>query len=121
MQDCPLKLLNYLSQVIYDKKGSNILCLDLSSTSSFFKYIIIAEGTVDRHVKALAKHIIEAAEKIGVTPYLVDGDTNGDWIVIDFSDIAIHLFISELREKYSLEELWNEGEIVDLEIVVNHA
>lgn len=121
MQDSSRQLLNYFSQVIYDKKGANIFCLDLSNTSSFFKYILIAEGTVDRHVKALAKHIIEAAEKKGLSPYLIDGERNGDWIVMDFSDIAIHLFIPEVREKYALEELWNEGEIIDLEININHA
>lgn len=110
------KLLDLIAQTIFDKGGANIFSLDLRETTAMSDYIIICEGTVDRHVRALAKNVIEAAEKLDVKPFLVEGMQEGDWIVVDFSDVVAHFFIPEVREKYRLEELWEDGEIVDLEI-----
>lgn len=116
--DSSLQLLNVIAQTIYNKNGFNIFALDMTQTSHTADYLLIAEGNVDRHVKALAKSIIEETEKIHRLPYLVDGLEQGNWVVIDFVDVNVHLFIPELRERYALEELWGAGKIVDLDIVV---
>lgn len=116
MKNNLLKILNSFAQSIFDKKGFNILVLDVRHISSMTDYVIIAEGTVDRHVKAISNAIVETGKPLGYTPWHVEGGQFGDWIVIDFGDIIIHLFVPELREKYALEELWKRGSIIDVNI-----
>jgi ribosome-associated protein len=109
-------MLNRIAQIIYDRKGSNILALDLKGICSFTDSLLIAEGNVDRHVISIARAIAEDCKESLIH---VEGLANGDWIVLDFSDVIVHLFQPGLREKYSLEKLWKEGRIVDLNIDVS--
>lgn len=111
--------LNAIAQALYDKKGFNILCLDVRGISSLADYVIIAEGNIDRHTKALSSSVKDVLHDMGLKPLFVEGESSGDWIVIDFSEVVIHLFVSDLREKYALEELWSDAKIVDLEIVTD--
>lgn len=110
------KRLDKIAQAIYDKKGMNILVLDVQGVSSMTDYFIIAEGTVDRHVKALANAVIDALKEEKINPYHVDGMKEADWIVLDYADFIVHLFVPELREKYALETLWKEAVVVDVKI-----
>ncbi len=113
------KQLDLIAQAIFDKKGFNILALDVRGISTMTDYFLIAEGTVDRHVQALGRAIIDKLEEHGVKPIHVEGMQSGNWIVIDYIDIVIHLFMEDLREKYALEELWKESKIVDLHIALS--
>lgn len=110
------KQLTAIAQAIFDKKGFNILVLDVRGICTMTDYFIIAEGNVDRHVKALSNIVIDLLAEAGLQPLHIDGQQISDWIVLDYGDFVIHLFIPELREKYSLEELWSEGKIVDVKI-----
>lgn len=114
MKKDPLLFLNLIGQILFDKKGINILALDVRGISTLTDYFIIGEGNVDKHVTALAKTVIETLKKEGETPIHVEGLDSGDWVVIDYLEVVIHLFKPGLREKYRLEELWKEGEVVDL-------
>ena len=111
-----LKELTRIAQAVYDKKGINTLIIDVRNISSMTDYFIIAEGTVDRHVKALSNAIIDELAQLKRSPLHVEGQQEGDWVVVDYGDYVIHLFIPELREKYALEELWRKGQIVDVKI-----
>lgn len=108
------KLLNAIAQKIYDKKGFNILGLDIQSDFSLYDFVIIAEGTVERHVQSLYRSTLEVLEEFRVPVFHVDGSKTGDWIVIDCGFLVVHLLIQELRERYALEELWRDGRIIDL-------
>jgi ribosome-associated protein len=119
MKNDPLFLLNVIAQTIFDKKGVNILALDVRGISTISDYIVIAEGNVDRHVKAIATALDEALKKLGEKSVAEEGRKEGDWVVLDYDGIMIHLFMPGMRDKYRLEELWKTGEIVDLKIVVN--
>ncbi len=110
------ELLNIIAQKIYDRKGFNIFALDVRKATSLADFFLIAEGNVERHVQALAREVTETLGELNLPVFHVDGDRTGDWIVIDAGQILVHLFIPELREKYCLEELWQEGKIVDLSI-----
>lgn len=112
------KKLNTLSQAIFDKKGMNILVLDVRNISTMTEYCVIAEGSVGRHVKAICTAIKHAMQDEGSVLYHCDGEQEGDWIVMDFSDMVIHLLTPDMRQKYALEELWNKAKIVDVEIDV---
>jgi ribosome-associated protein len=112
-----LKVLDAIAQAIFDKKGSNILALDLQGISTMTDYVLIAEGNVDRHLRALTNEVVDAMEQKGYRPLHIEGMRDSDWIIIDFGDIVVHLFTQELREKYAIEELWRAGKIVDLHII----
>jgi len=112
-------ILNTIAQTIFDKKGMNILALDVRCCSSLTDYVIIAEGSVDKHVVSLASGVTRSLNEIGMSPCHEEGYRVGDWIVLDYINIMIHLFIPVVREKYQLEELWREGEIVDLSIDIS--
>jgi ribosome-associated protein len=109
-------ILNLVAQTIYDKKGINTLALDVRGISTLTDYAIIAEGNVDRHVIGIAHGIIDALNEAGVKTHHTEGMQEGDWVVLDFLDFMVHLFMPGLRDKYRLEDLWKEGKIVDLQI-----
>ncbi len=119
MNETTGKLLKNIAQAIYDKKGFNILVLDVKGICSMTDYFIIAEGTVDRHVRALADTIMDQLKAFNQQPLHAEGMQEGDWVVLDYSDFVIHLLIPELREKYALEELWKNGKIVDVDIALS--
>ncbi len=118
MSQSVLKILNSIAQTIYDKKGFNILALDVRGFSTLTDFYMIAEGNIDRHVKAISQAIQDAFDESGYKLLHLDGGKTSDWLVMDYGDIVIHLFIPELREKYALEQLWREAKIVDLHIDV---
>jgi ribosome-associated protein len=115
----PIFYLNSIAQAIFDKKGSNILALNVHTISSLTDYVIIAEGNIDKHVISIAQGVIDRLEGLGQTPVFVEGLRTGDWVVIDYLHIMVHLFAPGLRDKYQLEQLWREAEIVDLKIDIS--
>lgn len=115
MKRKPIAMLNSIAQMIYDKKGLNILALDVQGLSTITDYLLIAEGNVDRHVVSIAKEIVEGMEESGEKPIHTEGMQTGDWVVIDYGQIMIHLFTPGLREKYSLERLWPDSKLVELD------
>ena len=115
-----LLLLDVIGQAIFDKKGSNIITIDVRGISTMTDFYVIAEGNVERHVKAIHNSVCDAMAKIGRRPLFIEGVRESDWVVIDFGDVVIHLLIPEMRERYALENLWKEGKIVDVEIVVDN-
>lgn len=110
------QVLDRIAQAIFDKKGFNILVLDVRGISTMTDYFLIAEGSVDRHVKALSTAIRNELATIGLSPLYLEGEQEGDWVVQDYGNIVIHLFVPDLREKYALEDLWKESKIVDVKI-----
>jgi len=116
MRDPCLDLLNAIAQTIYDKKGRNIIAIDVREISSMTDYFLIAEGNVERHILAISDAVDEKIKESQYTLYHIDA--SGGWVVMDCQDILIHLFLPELREKYALEELWQEGKLVDLTIKI---
>ncbi len=109
-------MINEISQVIFDKKGFNIFAIDVRGISTLTDYMIIAEGNVDRHVVAIGKEIIDELKDKGERPIYTEGFEAGDWVVIDYGNIMIHLFTPGLREKYQLERLFPQGKIVDVDL-----
>lgn len=108
-----------IAKTLYNKKGSNIIALDVRGISSMTDFVLIADGNVDRHVVALAKEVEHLMKEEGEKASHVEGMQNGDWVVLDYLHIVIHLFVPEMREKYQLERLWPEGKILDLYLEEN--
>lgn len=112
------QILDLIAQTLYDKKGFNILVLDVRNISTMADYYIIAEGNVERHVKALARDLTDVLQNNGWQLFQSDA-TSADWIVLDFANIVVHLMTPELRERFALEELWRKANIVDVKIQVH--
>ncbi|MCI0381866.1 MAG: ribosome silencing factor [Chlamydiae bacterium] len=113
------RILNKIGQIIFDKKGSNILALNVKGISSITDYVLIAEGSVDRHVIAIAQTILERLKGMKMKPLNVEGLQTGDWVVIDCNHIMVHLFMPGIRDKYCLEELWRKAKIIPLSIDIS--
>jgi len=120
MFENPVAGLDMIAQSIFDKKGFNILALDVRGISTLTDYYLIAEGNVERHVVALAKAVIEKLKGVGEAVAHVEGLETGDWVVLDYLTMVVHLFAPGLRDRYCLEELWHEGKVVDLRIEVGY-
>ena len=112
------EVLNQLAQAVFDKKGMNILVLDIKYASNLTEYVVIAEGGADRHVTAQAEGVVSALKDLSVPLAYEQGMKGDEWVVLDFSWIVVHLFTPGIRDKYSLEKLWPEAEIVDVTIDV---
>ena len=118
MQKDIFSLLNKISQAMFDKKGNNILALDVRPCHLLTDYVIIAEGDVDKHVIAIADAVQKTMEEEGWKVSFMQGMQTGDWVVLDYGQITIHLFVPSVRERYQLERLWHRSEIVDVIIDV---
>lgn len=103
-------------EAIYDKKGKEITVIDLSKIeSSPAPELIICSARSSAQVAAVADNIREEIQKnLNIKPYAYDGYRNAQWIVIDYGSIMVHVFQPEVREFYRLEELWSDGQTINL-------
>jgi ribosome-associated protein len=90
-------------------KGLETAILEVTKVCSFADYFIVCSGTSRRHVLALAQHVEEALAQVGVKPLGVEGLQEGQWVLLDYNTMVIHIFLQELREFYNLEDLWSEA------------
>lgn len=95
-----------------EKKGEDIVLLDISEISDFSDYFVICSGTSDRMLRALADSVIEQVrDTYGFKPRL-EGQPQEGWLLADFGDVILHLFSPDRREYYRLEELWGRGKVL---------
>lgn len=113
-KDSSLKLVETIAQVIHDKAGKNVFAIDIRDVSSLCDFCIVAEGTVDRHVRAIAKAIEEELALLGHKASRIEGIQEGNWAILDYLNVMVHVLTPSFREKYHLERLWKEGTIIDL-------
>lgn len=93
-----------------DKKAVDIVALDLRGISTFTDFFVICSGTSEPHLKAIASSIEDTLRTDhNVRPSAVDGYPLSQWIVMDFSDVIVHIFHESKREFYSLEDLWSDA------------
>lgn len=89
-------------------KGQDIRVLDIADISNFADYMVVVSGTSDTHVKALAREASDSLRAEGVKPLNEDGADVGEWVLVDFGDVVLHVMRPEVREYYDLEKLWDE-------------
>ena len=92
-----------------EKKAKDLIILKVKEISAFADYFIIASGTSDRQVRAIADAIQENLKKAGILPLGIEGEAAGQWILMDYSDVIIHIFLDNVRAFYDLERLWSEA------------
>ena len=95
-----------------DLKANNIVVLDLEKVSNATDYFLIASGSSDTHVRAIAEHVVDELKKEGVRPHHVEGLAQGRWVLLDYVDFVVHVFHPTLRDFYQLERHWAEAKTV---------
>ena len=98
--------------VLEDKKGENIVLLDIHEIASFADYFIVCSGTSDRMLGALADAVSEAIHKEHHLPARIEGHAEDGWVLVDAGDTIVHLFDPEQRDYYRLEQLWDQGKVL---------
>ena len=92
-----------------DDKAEDIVVLDVTGRASFADRLIIATGQVERQIQAMATHLEDALEKVGLKLRRDHIQASPDWVLIDCGDLIVHLFKPEARETYALERMWGPG------------
>jgi ribosome-associated protein len=107
------KLIHQILEGILEKKGFDIIIMDLSKLpSAIAKYFVICSGNTDIQTKAIAESIEETLKKnLGEKVWHSEGKSTGDWILLDYIDVLVHIFLPRSREFYKLEELWGDAKI----------
>ncbi len=99
-----------IMSTLEDNKANDIKNIDVTSLTNVTDRMIICTATSTRHAAALAEKVVRTAKKNGVKPMSVEGEEQGEWILIDLLDIIVHIMLEETREFYSLEKLWSMTE-----------
>lgn len=103
-----------IQQALADAKGQDIQVLDVRRVTDFTDYMVIVSGTSNRHVQTLADKVSEHMKALGVRTVGVEGKSVGDWVLIDFADVVVHVMRPQVRDFYNLEKLWSDGERVEV-------
>ena len=98
------KLQNIVTEALEDVKAKDLTAIDVRGKIDITDMMMIASGTSDRHVQALADNVVEKVKKAGATILGVEKDRS--WVLIDLYDIVVHIMLPETREFYGLEKLW---------------
>ena len=109
-------LIEKITEGIQEKKGKKIITADISAIdSASAEYFIICEGGSTMQVSAIADNIREyTQQETGIKPFGYDGYQNSQWIVLDYGNIYVHVFLPEYREYYKLEQLWSDAKLTAL-------
>ena len=107
------KTQQWIQSALEDAKTQNIAVLDVRKISDFTDYMVIATGTSNRHVQSSADRVAETLRDHGVRPVGIEGKQLGDWVLIDFGDVVVHIMREQTRDFYNLEKLWSDAKRVE--------
>jgi len=101
------------------KKGLDIKVIRIDDISVLADYMVIVTGTSSTQVKAMADHVEYTLSEAGVSVSHIEGYRSNSWILMDYIDVIVHVFMDETREFYELERLWKDGETVDISDIID--
>ena len=90
-----------------DMKALDVKFLDVRGLTDIADFMVIASGTSDRHVRSVAQRVVEKSKEAGFRPHGIEGQQDGDWVLIDLNEMIIHVMLPRVREFYGLEKLWD--------------
>lgn len=102
----PESLLEIVKNTLEEMKAIDPVVLEVRGSTSVTDFMVIATGSSSRHVRSMAEEIVKASKHNGVQPLGVEGEQQGDWVLVDLGDIVVHLMQEETRRFYNLEHLW---------------
>ena len=95
-----------ITAALGDLKAVNTVTLDVRGLTDVMDFMVISSGTSNRHVKSLANHVSVEAQKQGIRPLGIEGEMAGEWVLVDFGDVVVHVMLPATRDFYDLERLW---------------
>ena len=90
-----------------EMKAVQVKVLDVRQLTDIADTLVIASGNSDRHVRSIAERVVEHAKKAGFRPMGVEGQRDGEWVLVDLQDVIVHIMLPRVRELYRLENLWD--------------
>jgi ribosome-associated protein len=104
-----------IATIVDDKKGEDIVCLDVRELVSYTDYFVIATARNERQAKAIYDEVYLRLKKdLGLLPARVEGESEARWVLADYIDCVLHVFVPELRERYRLDNLWGDAKPLEL-------
>jgi ribosome-associated protein len=90
-----------------DMKAVNVKVIDVRKVTDVADCMVLASGTSDRHVRSIASKVVEKSKIAGFRPMGVEGERDGEWVLVDLNDVIVHVMLPRVREFYGLEGLWD--------------
>ncbi|AEJ23927.1 Iojap-related protein [Weissella koreensis KACC 15510] len=110
-----MKMLEVAVKAGGQKRAEDLVALDIHETSIFTDVMLIMDAPSNRQVLAIAQEIMDQMKEAGFEVHQHEGRDSGEWVVLDFGDLTVHVFKQEIRHFYGLEQLWSEqGEEIDI-------
>jgi ribosome-associated protein len=109
----PEALLTEVLNALDDKKGNNILALNLQGISLLADYFVICHGNSTPQVQALAMEVRKRASEMGINVKGIEGYDTAKWVLVDLGDVVVHVFHKDDREYYNIERLWSDAKVVE--------
>jgi ribosome-associated protein len=108
------RLANLIGEYALEKKAADIKVLDLRKLADLTDYFLICSAEVELQARAIADNIIENLKKKGIKAWHAEGYQNSKWILLDYVDVVVHIFLNETREFYGLEKLWGDAKVKEI-------
>ncbi|MCX7054542.1 MAG: ribosome silencing factor [Proteobacteria bacterium] len=105
----PPALAQVVLAALEDMKAVNVKAMDVRGITDITDMMVVASGTSDRHVKSIADRVVQRCKEAGYRPLGVEGERDGEWVLLDLNDVVLHVMLPRVREFYALEKLWENG------------
>ena len=103
-------LVKTVTAALEDMKAVNVKVMDVRRVTDVADCMVLASGNSDRHVRSIADRVVEYAKAGGFRPLGVEGERDGEWVLVDLNDVLVHVMLPRVREFYALEKLWAASE-----------
>ncbi len=112
------KILKIAANALNSKKARNLSAIKVDQLTALTQYFLIASATSTTHVRALADEVEDKLKENGLNVHHIEGKTTG-WIALDYESVIVHVFTPDQREFYDLDRMWADGEVIDLEVILD--
>ena len=108
----PAELARKIVDIIADRKGEDIIMMDLRPVSAVTDYFVLCSGNSERQIKAIMEDTSKKLKALGVLPLHIEGAASSGWVLMDYNSVVVHVFVPEVRQYYRLEKLWSDAPVV---------